>query len=1178
MNGPKEYSASFQRNKQSITQNTKVERERNPFHRTFETNQPKFLIKYYHHSLNDLNYALQESNINATNILNRAGCRSLKVFDIKDSTPKQFLALLVESYEFGWQNLKSFAAHGYWFDLVKLTLQVAILIKACKSNGIILMHLGESQLVVDRDGNYMLANLDFCAETIMKKPIKTELIEIFLETFKENEEFHLLAPEVRKSKNFSDGALIWDLGILLYKAMVGKPPGVTAQENHLDFEFPLRGHKLRRQLQDLIVKCLTHDVYKRPSVTQIINAAITISNGTIPRILTAAKSNFLEEMLKKKNPSMLKDLEVIPSWLIAGVSREESTLTDFRPRHIRTSKNMPLVKQKNILFNKNERIYDNMLNSIIREAWMQPASIDKFYKQLLDSSSSLMNSDVNAIKILIILHNYIFNGSKKTLMLDSADDKKRNPMNAFLEKLLTEFASQPANLLFRYCYLIYVKFNLHLQMSHFIENNFAIPKDKFINEYASILSPKNIIQLMRYLQFLFSFFVCDRKYFYDYYYKHCMISIFREITGVVGALSNMISFVYFGLIQYEVALPNSYEEMQRKNNLVYNNKFQKQDKPQIKLDRPGLKIISDILLNAISLISQVTQGLNLYIIQSNYLGWSELLVYRKRADVETVFLNLKKRIKRTILQPNSNDPKSFTKNFINFVFRMNDYQEAEFFKGNSLIVTANRDFKRSIEPILMGFIRSKEEFMSVGKFSMFTRLEEANSWFHDNENNIKSYMSSTISRVRSSPTMKSTFNRSIAVKPLRTVKNLFIPKPRKNGRNNLTSVNKLPILKKTQPKKRKPKNKRNVKTQTNVDLESFFPGVDFSKIVPLKNLIEQRNKQDDHVDKIEEISDREIQQGKLEYGLNESHVELYGENLNDYLYREFNKGIEEWIIEFGDMEFREMIATGSTCNVYRGYYRNIEVAIKKLKTPEPTRKFRYLKEFKRELGLLIAIPNHPNIVPLYGFCLYKEEIYLVFEFCSGHTLFDILYRKETRLRLNIKQKLKVLMDICRAMQYLHEMSPQMIHRDLKTLNILIDRKIEPDSLAFTAKISDFGLTRVFEANEEFLTKRMGTFHWMAPEVFANKPYTSKSDMYGFAIIMWEIFSEKTPYYHLDDPTQVIKFVFYKGGRPDLGDCKIEKRYSNYIRKVIKRNWDNDLDNRQEFKDLYRSLQKLYFDI
>jgi len=86
----------------------------------------------------------------------------------------------------------------------------------------------------------------------------------------------------------------------------------------------------------------------------------------------------------------------------------------------------------------------------------------------------------------------------------------------------------------------------------------------------------------------------------------------------------------------------------------------------------------------------------------------------------------------------------------------------------------------------------------------------------------------------------------------------------------------------------------------------------------------------------------------------------------------------------------------------------------------------------------------------------------------------------------------------------------LIHRDLKSLNIFVDNKVEKDSLNFTTKIADFGLARTFEKIGEHVTNYMGTYHWMAPEIFKNKdsnPYSTKSDVYAFSIICWEVFAE-----------------------------------------------------------------------
>ena len=124
------------------------------------------------------------------------------------------------------------------------------------------------------------------------------------------------------------------------------------------------------------------------------------------------------------------------------------------------------------------------------------------------------------------------------------------------------------------------------------------------------------------------------------------------------------------------------------------------------------------------------------------------------------------------------------------------------------------------------------------------------------------------------------------------------------------------------------------------------------------------------------------------------------EGLEKFLMKAFARSVEEWIIDFNDLNFDSLIATGSTCNVYKGSYKNQIVAIKKLTKPEGENKIKFLKEFKRELSLLVSIPNHSSLLTLMGFCIKDHEVYLVSEFCEGGTLFDLLYKKSTPVKFS----------------------------------------------------------------------------------------------------------------------------------------------------------------------------------
>lgn len=145
-----------------------------------------------------------------------------------------------------------------------------------------------------------------------------------------------------------------------------------------------------------------------------------------------------------------------------------------------------------------------------------------------------------------------------------------------------------------------------------------------------------------------------------------------------------------------------------------------------------------------------------------------------------------------------------------------------------------------------------------------------------------------------------------------------------------------------------------------------------------------------------------------EEGSKEEQIEDFSEInvVEKFLMKEFARSIEEWVLEYNELLMDTLIATGSTCQVYKGLYRNMTVAIKKLLTQENENKIKFLKEFKRELSLLISLPNHSNLLSLVGFCIRKHDVYLVTEYCASGTLFDILYKKTLGFSLSALAKQK----------------------------------------------------------------------------------------------------------------------------------------------------------------------------
>merc|ERR1719223_1913625 len=97
------------------------------------------------------------------------------------------------------------------------------------------------------------------------------------------------------------------------------------------------------------------------------------------------------------------------------------------------------------------------------------------------------------------------------------------------------------------------------------------------------------------------------------------------------------------------------------------------------------------------------------------------------------------------------------------------------------------------------------------------------------------------------------------------------------------------------------------------------------------------------------------------------------------------------------------------------------------------------------------------------------------------------------------------------MEYLHNFSPQIIHRDLKSLNLLLRDEVKSNKDRPFVKVSDFGVARMKEEEWGQMTVGAGTQHWMAPEVFKGGDYDEKVDIYSFSMVLFEVICREVPF-------------------------------------------------------------------
>ena len=244
-------------------------------------------------------------------------------------------------------------------------------------------------------------------------------------------------------------------------------------------------------------------------------------------------------------------------------------------------------------------------------------------------------------------------------------------------------------------------------------------------------------------------------------------------------------------------------------------------------------------------------------------------------------------------------------------------------------------------------------------------------------------------------------------------------------------------------------------------------------------------------------------------------------------------------IPWSDLKVGELLGEGGYGTVHHGQWQDIEVAIKQLHLKKLTGSL--LEDFKQE-ATLMAKCRFPYVTELYGVCTETNHFALVMAYLSKGSLYDVLHDTNETLPWN-PIRWEISIEIGKGLAYLH--GQQIIHRDVKSLNVLLDSQ-------YHAKMTDFGMAKLKLQSSSISTqskKGMGTTRWLAPELFkrgANPNFAS--DVYGYGMVLWEIASRQLPYQDAQNDTVAISWI--KDGEKENipADCPVE------FGQIIQKTW------------------------
>lgn len=300
---------------------------------------------------------------------------------------------------------------------------------------------------------------------------------------------------------------------------------------------------------------------------------------------------------------------------------------------------------------------------------------------------------------------------------------------------------------------------------------------------------------------------------------------------------------------------------------------------------------------------------------------------------------------------------------------------------------------------------------------------------------------------------------------------------------------------------------------------------------------------------------------------------------------------ELWAINRDDVSFDEELGSTLKSQVYKAQWRETDVVAKIIKaegTPmaraSGTKKSldlntyddnleeeqALLEELLHEISILQSL-RHPDLVLFLGACLEGHPVMILSEYMPGGDLERYYQARRKAQQAVYRPDMPLLLSwvraLFRALAFLHGMPRPILHRDLKPLNLLLNRALE-------LKVTDFGISKLTMNSvcvESYqMTGGVGSLRYMAPEVVRNKQYNEKADIYSAGLILYFMSSGRSPFHEMGSNPELVLKEFLRGEepRPQLSECHTA------LRGIMKQAWHVNPECRPSAVDIYQQLAEV----